>query len=156
MRRWTRLGCTLGASLLLVAAAGAAAPGTDLRVLDARTPASGGDSALVYLSVHNTGGYSDRLVGASTAVAARIVFQKLTGSVGAPQLVAVQGVDLPIGGSIDFTSSGLQMKLVGLHRPLVSGQHFLLLLKFRQAGELTTTVQVVAAESQHRPQPATP
>jgi copper(I)-binding protein len=63
---------------------------------------------------------------------------------------------LPIGGSIDFTSIGLQMKLVGLHRPLVSGQHFLLLLKFRQAGELTTTVQVVAAESQHRPQPATP
>jgi copper(I)-binding protein len=151
MSPWTRLGCTLCASLFLVAAAGAAVPGTDLRVLDARTPATGNDSALVYLSVHNTGGYSDRLEGASTAAAARVVFEKLTGSTAAPQLARVAGVDLPIGGSIDFTSSGLQMKLVGLRRPLVSGQHFALKLKFHQAGALTTTVQVVAAESQHRP-----
>jgi periplasmic copper chaperone A len=151
-----RLGCSMGASLLLVAVAGAAAPGTDLRVLDARAPASSGDSALVYLSVHNTGGYSDRLEGASTAAAAWVVFQKLTGSVAAPQLVAVQGVDMPIGGSIDFTSSGLQMKLVGLRRPLVAGQHFALVLKFHLAGALSTTVQVVAAESQRRAQPTTP
>ena len=156
MSPWTRVGCTLAASLLLAAVAGAAAPGTDLRVLDARAPASSGDSSLVYLSVHNTGGLSDRLEGASTAAAARIVFQKLTGSPAAPQLAAVAGVDLPIGGSIDFASSGLQMQLVGLRRPLISGQHFALVLKFRQAGALTTTVQVVAAESQHRPQPTTP
>ncbi len=156
MSPWTRLGCTLAANLLLVAAAGAAAPGTDLRVLDARAPASSGDSALVYLSVHNTGGLSDRLEGASTAAAARIVFQKLTGSPAAPQLTAVAAVDLPIGGSIDFASSGLQLQLVGLKRPLIPGQHFTLRLKFRQAGALTTTVQVVAAESQHRPQPTTP
>jgi len=156
MNPWTRLGCILGASLLLVAAAGAAAPGTDLRVLDARAPASSGDSALVYLSVHNTGGLSDRLEGASTAAAARVVFQKLTGTPAAPQLAAVAGVDLPIGGSIDFASSGLQLKLVGLRRPLVLGQHFPLVLKFQQAGALTTTVQVVAAEMQHRPQPRTP
>jgi copper(I)-binding protein len=156
MSPWTRFGCTLGASLLLVAAADAAAPGTDLRVLDARAPASSGDSALVYLSVHNTGGLSDRLEGASTAAAARVVIQKLMGSPAAPQLAAVAGVDLPIGGSIDFASSGLQLKLVGLHRPLVAGQHFALVLKFHQAGALTTSVQVVAAETQHRPQPATP
>jgi copper(I)-binding protein len=156
MSPWTRLGCTLAASLLLIAPAGATAPGTDLRVLDARAPASSGDSALVYLSVHNTGGLSDRLEGASTAAAARIVFQKLTGSPASPQLAAVAGVDLPIGGSIDFASGGLQMKLVGLRRPLFLGQHFALLLKFRQAGALTTTVQVVAAESQHRPQATTP
>ncbi|HEX9139156.1 MAG TPA: hypothetical protein VF848_05160, partial [Steroidobacteraceae bacterium] len=84
------------------------------------------------------------------------VFQQLTGSRAAPKVAAVAGVDLPIGGSIDFTSGGLQMKLVGLHRPLISGRHFELLLKFHQAGVLTTMVQVVAAESQHRPQPATP
>jgi copper(I)-binding protein len=156
MSPWTRFGCTLAASLLLVAAAGAAAPGTDLRVLDARAPASSGDSALVYLSVHNTGGLNDRLEGASTAAAGRTVFQKLTGSAAAPQLATLAGVELPIGGSIDFASSGLQMKLVGLRRPLVLGQHFTLVLKFHQAGALTTTVQVVAAESQHRPQLPTP
>ena len=156
MSPWTRLGCTLGASLPLVAAADAAAPGSDLRVLDARAPASSGDSALVYLSVHNTGGLNDRLEGASTAAAARVIFQKQTGSIAAPQLAAVAGVDLPIGGNIDFASSGLQLKLVGLRRPLISGQHFALVLKFHQAGALTSTVQVVAAESQHRPQPTAP
>jgi len=156
MSPWTHLACTLGASLLLVAVAVAAAPGTDLRVLDARAPASDGGTALVYVSVHNTGGLSDRLEGASTAAAARVIFQKQTGSFAAPQVAAVAGVDLPIGGSIDFASSGLQLKLVGLHRPLISGQHFVLVLKFRQAGALTTTVQVVAAESQHRAQLATP
>src|SRR5271165_3878163 len=100
MSPWTRLGCTLGASLLLVTAAvaGAAAPGTDLRVLDARAPADDSGSALVYLSVHNTGGLSDRLEGASTAAAARVIFQKQTGSFAAPQLAVMAGVDLPIGG----------------------------------------------------------
>ncbi|HEX9139316.1 MAG TPA: hypothetical protein VF848_05970, partial [Steroidobacteraceae bacterium] len=73
MSLWTRLGYTLVVSVYLNAAAGAAAPGTDLRILDARAPANDGGSALVYLSVHNTGGLNDRLEGASTAAAARVV-----------------------------------------------------------------------------------
>jgi copper(I)-binding protein len=59
-----------------------------------------------------------------------------------------QGVDVPVGGSVDFVSNGTQLRLEGLSRPLKSGEHFTLTLRFRDAGPLSTEVVVGPAERQ--------
>jgi periplasmic copper chaperone A len=135
----------LGLGLVLRAAP---APLPDLRLIDAMAPAtaSGATSAVVYLSVHNVGGRVDRLLDGQTSRAAHVRFYDLRR--GAPGVAQDQGLDVPVGGSIDFVSTGMQLRLEGLSRPLKSGEHFALILRFRDAGALSTEVQVGAAERQ--------
>jgi copper(I)-binding protein len=121
-------------------------PLPDLRLIDALAPATppGADSAIVYLSVHNVGGHVDRLLEGQSPRAARVRFYDLRR--GPPGVPLDQGLDVPVGGSIDFVSSGVQLRLEGLSRPLRSGEHFTLTLRFRDAGALSTEVQVGPAE----------
>jgi periplasmic copper chaperone A len=140
----------MGAALLgmhaLVQAATAPLP--NLRLIDAMAPAtlSGADSAVVYLSVHNVGGRVDRLLDGQTPRAAQVRFYDLRN--GPPGEPLVQGIEVPIGGSIDFTSAGTQLRLEGLSRPLKNGEHFTLTLRFRDAGPLSSEVQVGPPERQ--------
>jgi len=129
-------------------AAPAPAPLPDLRLIDAMAPAtaSGADTAVVYLSVHNVGGRVDRLLDAQTARATHVRFYDLRR--GPPGLPLEQGLDVPVGGSLDFVSTGLQLRLEGLARPLKRGEHFTLSLHFRDAGTLSTDVQIGPAERQ--------
>jgi len=130
----------------MLQAAPAALP--DLRLIDAMAPATpaGADSAVVYLSVHNVGGRVDRLLDGQTPRAAHVRFYDLKR--GPPGVALDQGLDVPVGGSIDFVSIGTQLRLEGLSRPLKSGEHFTLTLRFRDAGPLSTEVQVGPAERQ--------
>jgi copper(I)-binding protein len=123
-------------------------PLPDLRLIDAMAPAtpSGADSAVVYLSVHNVGGRVDRLLDGQTPRAAHVRFYDLRR--GPPGVALDQGVDVPVGGSVDFVSNGTQLRLEGLSRPLKSGEHFTLTLRFRDAGPLSTEVVVGPAERQ--------
>jgi copper(I)-binding protein len=123
-------------------------PLPDLRLIDAVAPATptGASSAVVYLSVHNVGGRVDRLLEGQTARAAHVRFYDLRR--GPPGVPLDQGIDVPVGGSIDFVSTGAQLRLEGLSRPLKSGEHFTLTLRFRDAGALSTEVQVGPAERQ--------
>ncbi len=126
----------------------APAPLPDLRLIDAMAPAtaSGATSAVVYLSVHNVGGHVDRLLDGQSPRAAQVRFYDLRR--GPPGLPLEQGIDVPIGGSIDFSSNGTQLRLDGLSRALKPGEHFTLTLRFRDAGPLSTEVQVGPAEHQ--------
>jgi copper(I)-binding protein len=121
-------------------------PLPDLRLIDAMAPAtpSGADSAIVYLSVHNVGGRVDRLLDGQTPRAAHVRFYDLRR--GPPGVVVDQGLDVPVGGSVDFVSTGMQLRLEGLSRALKTGEHFTLTLRFRDAGALSTEVQVGPAE----------
>lgn len=141
----------LAAAALLGMAAGslgASAPLPDLRLIDAMAPASraGSDTAIVYLSVHNVGGHVDRLLDGQSSRASHVRFYDLRR--GLPGVLVEQGIDAPIGGSIDFASNGMQLRLEGLNRPLKQGEHFTLTLRFRDAGALSTEVQVGAPERQ--------
>jgi len=132
----------VGAQLLQAAPV----PLTDLRLIDAMAPAtaSGSDSAIVYLSVHNVGGRVDRLLDGQSPRAAHVRFYDLRR--GPPGVAVDRGLDVPVGGSVDFVSNGLQLRLEGLSRALKSGEHFTLSLRFRDAGVLSTEVQVGPAE----------
>lgn len=148
MRRvfpWLLTAALLGLSPAMQAAP---TPLPDLRLIDAMAPASPSraESAVVYLSVHNVGGHVDRLLDGQSPRASHVRFYDLRR--GPPGVPLDQGIDVPIGGSIDFVSNGTQLRLEGLNRPLKQGEHFTLTLRFRDAGPLSTEVQVGPAERQ--------
>ncbi len=88
----------------------------------------------VMLPLLNTGRVDDALVGATSSVAATIELRH--GVDVLSQFVVVASKPFPMRGAADH------IHLVGLTRPLVKGDSFKLLLKFKLAGEIELDVQV--------------
>jgi copper(I)-binding protein len=140
-------------SALLVGSAGAAevpnaagSPGADLRILQPssmETPA-GSTNGVVYLTIHNVGARADRLVGASTPLAAKVEIHSMSSSGTVMQMRQLAGVDIASGGAAEFVTGGMHLMLVGLKRPLKKGESFPLTLKFQRAGDKTVSVTVAA------------
>lgn len=134
--------------------AGAAPPaGSDLRVLQPsamETPA-GATTGVVYLSIHNVGAISDRLVSVSTPAAAKVEIHNMTMSGSVMQMRPLEGVDIASGGDAEFVTGGMHLMLVGLKQPLLTGQHFPLTLRFQKAGDITVSVAVSAIGARHGP-----
>lgn len=99
-------------------------------------------TAAAYLSVHNSGAEQDRLVAATTPVAARVELHTHEHGAGMMRMRQIAGVDLPAGQRVSFEPGGLHMMLVDLQRPLVAGQGFELSLTFERAGSVQVQVQV--------------
>jgi periplasmic copper chaperone A len=136
----TRLAWTL----LSLVAVGAAVAG-DLRVLSAHAAATaaGAGNAAAYLTVHNVGAAGDRLLRASTPVAASVEFHhsQLDGTI--VRMRALPYIDVPVGGSVEMRTGGTHLMLLGLKRPLRAGEQFALHLEFAQAGPVDATVRVL-------------
>ncbi|HTP38755.1 MAG TPA: copper chaperone PCu(A)C [Steroidobacteraceae bacterium] len=142
-----------------IAGASAAAPAGDLRVLQptaTATPA-GATTALVHLTLHNVGASADRLVGASTPLAAKVEIHSMTMNGMVMKMRPVAGVDVPSGGEVEFVTGGMHLMLEGLSQPLRQGQSFPLTLKFQHAGDITVQVAVAALgarqDAAHPPAP---
>ncbi len=125
----------------------------NLRISPAHAPATptGAPTAVVYLSVHNIGAVSDRLVRASTPIAAQAELHRSQLDGGIMRMRPLAGVDLPVGGSIEMSSGGLHLMLIGLRHPLKPGEHFALRLEFARAGVLDTEVSVLPGGANTHP-----
>jgi copper(I)-binding protein len=135
------------ASLGLVTATWAAGTPVIVVLQSRATPSiPGAPTTAVYLSLHNEGARADRLLGASSPFAARIEIHRTNMSAGVSSMRPVDGVDLPVGGQIEFGSGGLHLMLVGLVRPLLPGMALPLTLKFQSAGEVKVVVPVLAVK----------
>jgi periplasmic copper chaperone A len=109
-------------------------------------PAASGNSA-AYFTLEN-GGADDRLIGVSSDIAASVEMHSTTiDAQGVGRMVPVQAVDIPAGAQATFAPGGLHVMLIGLIRPLESGQEFPLTLTFEQAGAITVEVAVEKAPS---------
>lgn len=128
------------ALLLPVTACQQAAP-VEVKAVWARDTVGGTASAAVYMTI--TSPTADRLVGASTAVAAKTDLMTMTSAGGAMGMDYVQAIDLPAGKPVSLNSTGLHVWLAALKQPLKAGQSFPLTLKFEKAGEREVTVSVI-------------
>ncbi len=120
-----------------------------LRLLDAVAAPGGGTGIPVPVSmtIINRGPSPDRLVQASSPVAARIEIQAAPHPGQGVARRSGSGIDVPSGRTVTIGGGGPQggrLLLTGVRKPLVPGQTFPLALTFAHAGRVELTVVVGA------------
>jgi periplasmic copper chaperone A len=102
----------------------------------------GAPTALVLLSLHNTGASADVLLGATTTLAGKVEIHGTDMRSNVMSMRTLQSVPVPVGSLVEFRSGGNHLMLVGLAQPLTVGMVVPLTLKFQKAGELKVNVPV--------------
>ena len=89
---------------------------------------------VVYFTLKNDTGKSDRLLKLSTPVASKVQVHhtEIQGGIARMRAVAVLHVDA--GQTLEFAPNGMHLMLMGLKKPLVEGQRFDLELLFEVGG----------------------
>ena len=100
-----------------------------------------------YMTVHNLGTRSDRLLGVTTHIAdrAELHAHEMKGNV--MKMRPLDAIDVPAGGMIELKPGGLHIMLFGLKTPLRKGLSFPMRLKFEAAGEVDLLVVIEAGTS---------
>lgn len=118
--------------------------GISLEHVWARASAGAATTGAVYLTVVSKAS-SDRLVGASTPVAATAQVHETINDNGVMKMRPVPSLALDPGKPVTFKPGGYHVMLTGLKGPLKVGDSFPLTLTFEHAQPVTVTVQVEAA-----------
>lgn len=126
---------------LAIGACGGDGGGT-VEISDARVGQPTGPNAALYFTA-SSGGEADRLVGASTDVAASVELHETTmGDDGTMGMQPVEGLDLPAGGELVLEPGGYHLMLVDADR-LEVGDTIEVTTSWEQAGDLTIEAEVV-------------
>ena len=138
---------TIATIAVITALTAASAATADLRVLAAHAPATpaAATSAAAYVTVHNVGATSDQLLRVSTPMAAQVQMHRSQLDSGVMRMRPVASLEVPVGGSIEMSTGGTHLMLIGLKRPLKAGEQFPLRLEFARAGVLEAMVKVLPA-----------
>lgn len=120
------------------------AAAADLLITDAlaRPTPPGATVGVVYFSIANRGSQDDQLLSLSTAMADSVEMHQTQTVKGVMQMRQVTRVSCPAGATVKAQAGGLHIMLLGLKHPLVDGEQFELLLRFRDAGSLRVPVTV--------------
>ena len=135
---------SLAALALLGSAHGAKAGAIEIGRAWARATAPGQPAGGNFLQLSN-GGQSDRLLGASAAVAERVEMHSMTMEGDVMRMRQVDSIDLPAGQTVKLEPGGYHLMLLGLRQPLKAGSTFPLKLRFQKAGEVTVDVKIESA-----------
>ena len=93
--------------------------------------------------IHNKGARADRLLGASTPIAAQVKLHRLTPDANGFRGMQVDAIELPAATTTLLRHSGdYQLSLIDLKQPLKDGDRFDLTLNFERAGSQTVKVWV--------------
>jgi copper(I)-binding protein len=109
-----------------------------------RATPPGAKVAAGYLTIRNKSASPDRLVGASTAIAARVETHVLEKQGEVMRMREVKGYDVPAKGSFELKPGGAHLMLVDIKRPLKAGEKISMVLRFEKAGEVKTDLEVRA------------
>jgi periplasmic copper chaperone A len=113
-----------------------------LEVSNAWARATPGKSATgaAYVTIHSP--TADKLVAASSPVAKKAELHTMSMSGMVMKMRPVASIDIPAGQAVTLQPGGLHIMLVGLAKPLQTGQSFPLTLTFDKAGSRTVNVTV--------------
>jgi len=130
--------------LVLPVAAEEHPEGMHIHDVYARSNGTEGGSGAIFLMIHNNTETDDRLIGASTTIAAKAELHTHKESAdGVMQMMQIEGgVALPAGEMHEFARGGDHVMLMGLTRALQDGDTFPLTLTFEQAGAITVDAVV--------------
>ena len=107
-----------------------------------RATPPGAEVAAGYLEIRNTGKEPDRVIGASTPVAARVEFHTTTREQDVMKMREVTSVEAPARKRQVLRPDGTHLMIVGLRKPLVKGQRIPLILHFERAGDVHVELEV--------------
>lgn len=108
----------------------------------ARATPPGLDLSSAYLSITNRGPRADLLLGASSPVADHVEIHRTLMEDDLSRMRPAEQLPLPPGATLRFAPTGLHLMLVGLSAPLHEGKTVPLVLRFRDAGNLTVHVHI--------------
>ena len=123
---------------------------------NARPTAAGQSVGGGFMTFVNKGA-ADRLLSATTAVAASVQVHSMTMDGNVMKMRQLDALELPAGQTVELKPGAYHLMLVGLKAPLKAGDTFPMTLKFEKAGEVVVTVNVeqpepAKAEPQHEHQ----
>ena len=119
----------------------------------ARATPPGAKTGLVYFTIINASNDPERLLRASTPVAAGVALHQMAQRGGMMTMRAVPSLEIGPGARLELGPSGYHLMLIDLKQPLKTGERFPLTLAFEHLGTVTTTVTVEgmgAVPSGHR------
>lgn len=127
----------LAAALVLLASPVLASSAT-IRVSKAwARPAAQGGNGAGYAVIANSGPKADTLTAAASPVAARIaIHESMIMSGQAMMHPRPGGLAVPAGGTAVLKSGSFHLMMMGLKRPLKTGEHFPMTLTFKKAGKV--------------------
>jgi copper(I)-binding protein len=108
----------------------------------ARATPPGARTGVVFFIVANAGNVTDRLLRASTPIAAGVVLHQTTFEDGVMKMRAVPSVEVRPGGRLELKPNGYHLMLLDLKQPLKLGEKFPLTLTFQRGGAILLSVLV--------------
>lgn len=102
-----------------------------------------------YMTITNHGMATDKLLGASSPVAAEVQLHGSTDDNGVMRMRPIENLEIAPHGSATMDPGGMHFMLMQLTAPLVAGSHFPLTLKFEHPGEVTIDVVVQDGAGTH-------
>ena len=141
-RKFTTAAVLAAALLLPCLAAHAEEGGIRVEQVWARATPGGAKTGVMYLSVTNTGTAPDKLVGASTPVAAKAEVHESKSANGVMQMRPVSTLTIAPGKTVVLQPDGYHLMLTGLKQPLKEGERVPLTLVFEHAGKRQVTAEV--------------
>jgi len=134
------------ASLLLIASpALAQTPAIQVQDAWARATAAGAHTGAVYLTLTDTAGSADQLVGASSPVAGMAELHETVNDHGVMRMRPVKALPLVPGKAMTLKPGAYHIMLMDLKQQLKDGETFPVTLNFEKAGSVTATVHVEKA-----------
>ena len=101
-----------------------------------------------YLVIENDGQVADRLLGGSTDLAASVEVHSMAHENGVMIMKHLEeGLELPAGSRVELAPGGYHIMLIGLTRPMVEGEGYVLILEFERAGKVELAVPIRPIDS---------
>lgn len=137
------LSAALISAMLCVPALAADVKVGDITVSDAFARATAGKAKAGggFLKIKNAGA-ADRLISASSGVAARTELHTHIKDGDVMRMRKVEGIDVPANGEVALKPGGFHVMFMKLHGPLKKGEKFPLELTFEKAGKVTIDVNI--------------
>ena len=117
----------------------------DLRIAQpfARPSVASQKAGAAYLTIDNRGSKADKLIGASTPVAASVELHTMHMDGNIMRMREVTAIELQPGAKLAMKpGDGYHLMLMGLKQPLKAGDKFPLTLNFERAGKVEVSVDV--------------
>ncbi len=122
----------------------AVAETSNLSIHEPFVPAPPADTAALYFTMVDRDGEGDRLLGATTSVAAMTHLHSTVAEGDTSRMVPVEGgIVLPPDGLTELTPGGLHVMLMALGTRLEEGDTIAVTLQFERAGAVTIEVPVL-------------
>lgn len=118
----------------------------------ARPSMAGQANGAVYMKIENKGKADDKLVSASSPVAASVEIHSMSMEGDVMKMRALDGLEIKAGSQVEMKSGdGYHIMLLGLKKPLQAGDQFPMTLHFSKAGKLKISIHVTDKDKSAKP-----